>query len=98
MTNHAMLDLEEFPIGPFDEKHWRHEDGRIFFIWPARDRKTGQVVKVEVEVTSIRSEAVSEQLKPTRRAIELAARELYHSGSSAVRLMRPDTYWMQRGH
>jgi hypothetical protein len=53
---------------------------------------------VEVEVTSIGSEQVAEQLKPSRTAIELAARELYRPGRLAVRLMRPDTYWMQRSH
>lgn len=98
MTNPVMIDLEEFPAIPFDENYWLHEDGRTFFIWPARDRKTGQVIKVEVEVTNIRSDAVAEQLKPSRTAIELAARELYRPGSLAVRLMRPDTYWMQRSH
>src|SRR5690349_20517289 len=98
MTNQPTLDLEEFPNVPSDQSHWLHEEGRTFFIWPGRDRKTGQVVRVEVEVTSIRSEAVAEQLKPTRAAIELAARELYRPGSLAIRLMRPDTYWMQRGH
>jgi hypothetical protein len=98
MTNQAMLDLEEFPTVPHDNNHWLQEDGRMFFIWPARDRMTREAVQVQVEVTSIRSEAVAEQLQPSRKAIELAARELYHPGTPAVRLMRPDTYWMQRGH
>lgn len=53
---------------------------------------------MQVEVTSIRHEAIAEQLKPSRKAIEIAARELYLPGTPAVRLMRPDAYWMQRGH
>jgi hypothetical protein len=96
MTNQAILDLENFPAGPHDDKYWLHHDGRTYFLWPALNRKTGQVVQVQVEVTSIRPEAVAEQLPPTRKAIELAARELYNDGNSTVRLMRPDAYWMQR--
>lgn len=98
MTNQATLELEDFPAAPDENGHWLHDDGRIFFIWPARDRKTNEAVQVQVEVTSIRHEAVAEQLKPSRKAIEFAARELYLPGTSAVRLMRPDAYWMQRGH
>ena len=73
-----------------------HDDGRVFFIWPARDGKTGDRVQVQVEVTSIRPDAVAEQLKPTRRSIELAARELYHPGTGTVRLMRSDTNWLEQ--
>ncbi len=98
MTNHATLELEDFPAAPDEHGHWLHEDGRTFFIWPARDRKTNEEVQVQVEVTSIRQDAVADQLRPTRKAIEAAARELYLPGTPAVRLMRPDAYWMQRGH
>ncbi|HEX2842394.1 hypothetical protein [Hyphomicrobium sp.] len=98
MTNQATLELEDFPAAPNENGHWLHEDGRTFFLWPARDLKTNAAVRVEVEVTSIRHEAVAEQLKPSRKAIEFAARELYLPGTPAVRLMRPDAYWMQRGH
>jgi hypothetical protein len=97
MPNQPTLELDEFPAVPHNSNHWLHQDGRIFFLWPAHDRKTNEVVQIEVEVTSIKSEAVAEQLKPSRRAIELAARELYHPGTTSVRLMRPDTYWIQRG-
>ena len=97
MPNQPTLDLEEFPALPHNSDHWFHHDGRTFFIWPARDSKTKEVVHVQVEVTSIRSDAVAEQLKPSRRAIGFAARELYHPGTDFVRLMRPDRYWFQRG-
>jgi hypothetical protein len=96
MPNQAKLELEDFPAGPYDDNHWLHDDGRVFFIWPARDRKTGDAVQVQVEVTSIRPDAVAEQLKPTRRSIELAARELYHPGTGSVRLMRSDTNWLEQ--
>ena len=97
MPNQPKLELDDFPAAPNDDGHWLHDDGRVFFIWPARDLKTGEAVQVQVEVTSIRSDAVAEQLKPSRRSIELAARELYNAGTPTVRLMRPDAYWIQLG-
>ena len=98
MTNQATLELEDFPATPHENGHWLRDDGRMFFIWPARNPKTNERVEVQVEVTSISHDDVPGQLKPSRKSIEAAARELYLPGASAVRLMRPDAYWMQRGH
>jgi hypothetical protein len=97
MPNQPTLELEDFPAVPLESQHWLHHDGRTFFLWPARDLKTNDVIQVEIEVTHISSEAVAEQLKPSRRSFELAARELYHAGKKSIRLMRPDTYWIPPG-
>jgi hypothetical protein len=97
MPNQPTLELEDFPAGPHESQHWLHHDGRTFFLWPARDRKTNDVVQVEVEVTHINAENVAEQLPPSRRSIELAARELYHAGKKSIRILRPDTYWIPPG-
>ncbi|WP_439541840.1 hypothetical protein [Hyphomicrobium sp.] len=97
MPHQPTLELADFPAVPHESQNWLHHDGRTFFLWPARDPKTNDVVQVEVEVTHISTDDVAGQLKPSRRSIELAAREMYRPGKKSIRLMRPDTYWIPPG-
>ena len=97
MLHQPTFELDDFPAAPHESQHWSHHDGRTYFLWPARNPKTNEALQVEVEVTHISADDVAQQLKPSRRSIELAARELYLQGHKPIRLMRPDTYWMQTG-